>query len=338
MPLTILNDISAQAAQNALSKTQARLQNALNQLSTGLKINSGADDPAGLSMASGLTANVAALTQSQQNAGIGIGYLQVADGALAQVTTLLNRAVTLATEAASGGLTAQQRGAADAEYQSILAEIGQIGVSTDFNGANVFSARDGSPIALTNGGVTITGSIDPEDALSGGFTVTSTFPANPGTALPVTFSASADGSTITSSVISTGEPLSGTLIVGSAGGNASATDSINIANYPGLNDPTTAAAAANLLASDLTTAIGSTTGSTYHARFNDWIVGNGEVSTYPDHRSRSRGAVAIIAEPVCQNGVLHGIVRIPMILQKWEPQIVWAKTALYGTSRRSVTI
>jgi hypothetical protein len=66
-------------------------------------INSGADDPAGLSIANGLGANIAALTQSSQNASNGIGLLQTADGALSQVTTVLNQAVTIATEAANGG-------------------------------------------------------------------------------------------------------------------------------------------------------------------------------------------------------------------------------------------
>ena len=57
----------------------------------------------------GLGANIAALTQSSQNASNGVGLLQTADGALSQVTTLLNRAVTLATEAANGGLTTARR-------------------------------------------------------------------------------------------------------------------------------------------------------------------------------------------------------------------------------------
>jgi flagellin len=66
--------------------------------------------------------------------------LQTADGALSQVTNLLDRAVTLATEASNGGLTAAQAGAADTEYQSILTEIGNIGTSTNFNSTGVFTA------------------------------------------------------------------------------------------------------------------------------------------------------------------------------------------------------
>jgi flagellin len=87
-----------------------------------------------------LGANIAALTQSNQNASNGIGLLQTADGALSQVVTLLNQAVTVATEAANGGLTLAQSTAADGEFQSIMTEITQIGTATNFNGSPVFSA------------------------------------------------------------------------------------------------------------------------------------------------------------------------------------------------------
>ena len=138
--ISVLNSVSQLGAENALSSTQASLQNTLLQLSTGLKINSGSDDAAGLSIAAGLGANISALTQSSQNAANGVGLLQTADGALSQVTSLLNRAVTLATEASNGQLTTAQSTAADTEYQSILTEITQIGSTTNFNGTAVFSA------------------------------------------------------------------------------------------------------------------------------------------------------------------------------------------------------
>src|SRR5450755_698564 len=138
--ISVLNNVSSLGAETALSSTQASLQSTLQQLSTGLKINSGSDDAAGLSIASGLGANIAALTQSSQNASDGVGLLQTADGALSQVTTLLNRAVTLATEASNGGLSTSQSTALDTEYQSILTEIGTIGSTTNFNGTTVFGA------------------------------------------------------------------------------------------------------------------------------------------------------------------------------------------------------
>ena len=107
--LSILNSVSSLQAENALSNTTSALNKNLQQLSTGLRINSGADDAAGLSIANGLQANIAAISQSSQNASEGVGMLQTADGALSQVTTLLNRAITLATEASNGGLSARRR-------------------------------------------------------------------------------------------------------------------------------------------------------------------------------------------------------------------------------------
>ncbi len=154
--ISILNNLSALSAENSLSTTQANLQSTLTHLSTGLRINSGADDPAGLSIADGMQANIAALTQSSQNATNSVGMLQTADSALSQVSTLLNRAVTLATEGANGDLTAGANGQAtalDTEYQSILSEINQIGQTTDYNGQNVFSSSTPTSFESTQGGL-----------------------------------------------------------------------------------------------------------------------------------------------------------------------------------------
>ena len=140
MAISLLNNIASLEAQNQLQSTQNKLQNTLFQLSSGSRINSGADDAAGLAIANGLQANVTALTQSSQNANSGVGSLQVADGALAQITTLLNRAVTLATEGATGTVSTSQRQALDTEYQQINSEIASIGSSTNYNGTAVFTA------------------------------------------------------------------------------------------------------------------------------------------------------------------------------------------------------
>ncbi len=150
MAISILNNIPSLAAQNQLSITQANLQKTLEQLSSGSRINSGADDAAGLAIADGLQANVTALTQSAMNANEGVGKLQVADGALSQVTTLLNRAVTLATESANGTVNdGSQREALDSEFQSIKAEIDRIGTNTTYNGAAIFQGGSTNNNQLT---------------------------------------------------------------------------------------------------------------------------------------------------------------------------------------------
>jgi flagellin len=139
MALSILNNIPSMVAENQLSITQSNLQSTLYQLASGSRINSGADDAAGLAIADGLQANITALTQSEANANDGVGQLQVADGALSQVTSLLNRAVTLATESATGTVSDAQRSALDTEFSSIKAELDNIGQNTMFNGTSVFS-------------------------------------------------------------------------------------------------------------------------------------------------------------------------------------------------------
>ncbi|MGO8934578.1 MAG: flagellin [Terracidiphilus sp.] len=141
MSLGVLNNLSAVYAENNLNNTNNSLSKTLQQLSSGSKINSGADDAAGLSLVDGLEANQTALTQSVTNASEGAGLLQVADGALSQVTTLLNRAVTLATEAANGTLNSSQDTAANQEYQSILSEISNIGSTTTYNNESVFNSN-----------------------------------------------------------------------------------------------------------------------------------------------------------------------------------------------------
>jgi len=148
--LSVLNNVSSLAAQNQLSMTQASLSKTLLQLSSGSRINTGADDAAGLAIADGLHANLTALTQSARNASDGVGSLQVADGALAQVTALLNRAVTLATEAATGTVSDPQRTTIDAEFTAIKAEIDRIGSSTNYNSGQVFTAT-ATAIYLSDG-------------------------------------------------------------------------------------------------------------------------------------------------------------------------------------------
>jgi flagellin len=163
MSLGVLNNVAAIYAENNLNATQSSLQTTLQQLSSGSRINSGADDAAGLSLANGLAANSAALTQSSTNAAEGVGLLQVADGALSQVNSLLNRAVTLATEASNGTLNSSQLQAANQEYQSILAEINNIGSTTTYNGTQVF----GSNTSIYTGDSTSTGSSTDELSVSG---------------------------------------------------------------------------------------------------------------------------------------------------------------------------
>jgi flagellin len=230
MALGVLNNISAVYAENNLNQTQASLQTTLQQLSSGSRINSGADDAAGLSIANGLAANSAALTQSSSNASAGVGFLQVADGSLSQVTNLLNRAVTLATEAGGGTLSSSQLSAANQEYQDILTQIGTIGSTTEYNGIQVFTSGNGSVTNLTNTDFTQTAKSDP---------------------LQVT--------------LTQGDSLSGSITISSTAGTNAGTQIVNLGSYSGLasENQSIANAAATSLTTALNAGLGATTGSTY---------------------------------------------------------------------------
>jgi flagellin len=222
MAISILNNIPSLAAQNQLSITQMNLQKTLYELSSGSRINSGADDAAGLAIADGLNANITALTQSAQNATDGTGKLQVADGALSQVTTLLNRAVTLATESANGTVNdGSQREAIDTEFQSIKAEIDRIGSNTTYNGAAVFQGGSANYSQATVSDSTV-GGLGTSTAISGQLLLKG---GTGGTAF--TFTSSASDATVGDLVTDINTNGNGLIASLDANGNLQVTDTKN---------------------------------------------------------------------------------------------------------------
>lgn len=174
MSLSILNNISALQAENQLNITTAAANKSLQQLSSGSRINSGSDDAAGLAISDGLNANVAALNQSAQNVTEGVGLLQTADGALSQITSLLNRAVTLATEASNSTVNTTQIGSINAEYTAIQTEINAINTSTNYNGQAIFGSTLNiySSDGTSNGANTVSTAVAATDSASLGLTAT----------------------------------------------------------------------------------------------------------------------------------------------------------------------
>ncbi len=134
MGSSVLTNIAGIAANNSLNKTNLGLQKTLFRLSSGLRISTGADDAAGLSIADGLLGQIKALDQASRNANDGIGYLQVMDGALAQITNMLHRAVTLAEQSATGTVADSQRVPINIEFQEIKNEINRMFRSITYNG------------------------------------------------------------------------------------------------------------------------------------------------------------------------------------------------------------
>ena len=140
MSLSILNNVAALDAENQLSVTTAAANKSLQQLSSGSRINSGSDDAAAHYNSEDMKANLNYIKKSSENATNAVGSLQTADGALSQVTTLLNRAVTLATEGSNTGLSSSQSTAINNEYQALLQQIDNISKSTNFNGTSLFNS------------------------------------------------------------------------------------------------------------------------------------------------------------------------------------------------------
>lgn len=135
---SILNNISGLNAQNQLNLNNVNLGRTLMRLSSGKRINSGADDAAGLQIADSLRANTFALDQAVRNANDGISVSQIADGALQEMGNLLARGITLAEEAATDTVDSSGRASLNAEFSQINAELSRIANQANFNGFSIF--------------------------------------------------------------------------------------------------------------------------------------------------------------------------------------------------------
>lgn len=142
MSMIVNTNVLSLVAQTNLSNTQSKLNNSITQLSSGLRINSAMDDPAGLAIATGMQSQVNGLNQGVINANAAVSLAQVADGAMGSVSNMLQQMRTLAVEAANG-TNGSGTGSADAnldsEYQQLVAQIKNTLGNTTFNGVAVFS-------------------------------------------------------------------------------------------------------------------------------------------------------------------------------------------------------
>ncbi len=164
---SVVSNIGALNAMNQLGKTQVGMSRTLERLSSGLRINGAKDDAAGLAIADALRADVAALNQGVRNANDGIGVINVADSALGEISNLLQRAVTLASQAASetsGADNSTSKGELNDEYTAILNEIDRIAATVEFNGVNL----------LTSGGATVDVQIGMSNSANDSLRITTT--------------------------------------------------------------------------------------------------------------------------------------------------------------------
>ena len=141
----ISTNISSLFAQDAIKANSRNMQNAMNNLSTGKRINRASDDAAGVAIASVMTADIRGLNQAVRNANDAISYLQVADGALIETTNMLQRMRELAVQATAGTYSDKQLEFNDKEYQALIAQIGKIATQTSFNG---FKPGDGTDMTF----------------------------------------------------------------------------------------------------------------------------------------------------------------------------------------------
>ncbi|MES1191733.1 MAG: flagellin [Steroidobacter sp.] len=144
MSLVLNTNINSLMAQQNLSSSQMTLSTAMQRLSSGLRINSAADDAAGYAIAQRMTTQVNGLGQAQRNANDGISLAQVAEGALSELTNNLQSIRELAVQSANATNSASDRAALDTEVQQRLAEINRTATQTTFNGQHVLDGTLGS--------------------------------------------------------------------------------------------------------------------------------------------------------------------------------------------------
>jgi flagellin len=147
--MSVINtNISALRAQNASMRANDMLSTAMERLSTGRRINSSSDDAAGLSIATGFTSDIRGLNQGVRNANDGIALAQTAEGALEQVTNMLQRVRELAIQSQNGTLDAEDRGFLNTEVTELSAQIDDVLSSTEFNGVSLFSTTSGTDVTV----------------------------------------------------------------------------------------------------------------------------------------------------------------------------------------------
>lgn len=167
MPQTINTNMFSLNAQRNLDRSQGAMGNAIQRLSSGLRINSAKDDAAGLAVAEGITSKIRGLDVAARNSNDGISLAQTAEAALGEITNNLQRIRELAVQSANGTLGDTERGYLQTEVDELTSEITRIIDDTEFNGSKLFSAtgaassvdiqvgaNSGEKITITNNSLT----------------------------------------------------------------------------------------------------------------------------------------------------------------------------------------
>ena len=149
MALSIRSNIDSIRAQTQLGRTTAQLSETFERLSSGLRINSGKDDPAGIQLAADLEADARVATVALRNANDGLSLASVADEALGAIGSTLTRMLELATQSANGTYSTSQRSALSSEFLALGSEVDRIAKTTTFN--NMYLLSGSSDVTLQVG-------------------------------------------------------------------------------------------------------------------------------------------------------------------------------------------
>jgi len=239
MPISVQTNISSLVAQKSLGRTNERLQQTLQRLSTGRRINVAADDAAGSAIATSMNARVRSHTVAGRNTLSAISMAQTAESALGEMSATVIRMRELAVQSANGDLTQTDRGYLDTEFQTLAQEIDRLSESTQFNGIGLLGgaktsisfqvgidATSNDTIALDFGGVsvgalglTLTGN------LTGGAV---TQAANTGGSFSATNVSGSVSATANSNTSITADTITGNVTL-----SANSTSAINVSNVAG---------------------------------------------------------------------------------------------------------
>jgi len=144
MPLRINTNIASITAQKNLAKSTHALQGSFEKLSSGLRITKAADDPAGLAISERMRARITSLGQASRNSQDGIAVVQTSEGALNEISSLLNRMRELSVQSANDTNSNADRETLDQELQQLVSEIDRIAQVTSFNGINLLDGSTGT--------------------------------------------------------------------------------------------------------------------------------------------------------------------------------------------------
>ena len=150
MPIRIFNNTASTNAQRLLSINNDRLATSVERISSGIRINRGADDAAGLAISEGLRSDIRALRQATRNANDGISLVNVTEGALNEQSGILIRLRELASQAATGTVGSTERATIQLEFSALRDELTRIAQTTEFNGIGLINGNLASSVATTS--------------------------------------------------------------------------------------------------------------------------------------------------------------------------------------------